>query len=153
MNKSKLTGITAALLAGALVVAGCRQDDDDMYSDRQRDRESEARPVADPTPFEDAARSAKLREAGVPDDVRGLILTDLGDLPVADVQMRTTETGGPMYRVVYIVDGKAHERWYDGNGQRLQQPPPQPAETIDPATAGDRIPPTTRPAGGAEPQP
>lgn len=118
-----------------------------MTADRSDhfDRDDRALPAAERAPVADAMRAAKLRDGGVPEDVRGIILEDLGDLPVTSADMRPTETGGRLYRIVYIVEGETHERWYDANGKRVETPPARPAESIDPEAPSGETPPVPPP--------
>jgi hypothetical protein len=149
--KLKTLGIVSAGLAlGVLVTAGgCQQDDDDdMYSDRGGVTD---RPVAGEPPMDEVLRTARLREAAVPVEARPAILADLGNVQITRAERVATEAGGSMYRITYIEDGQAQERVYDARGQRVIQPMARPAETIDPETAAQQVPPTTRPAGDVPP--
>lgn len=122
-------------------VAGCGPNDAD-----QRDNGDEATALPSTAPVESALRTAMLRDAGIPGDVRGLILLDLGDAQVSSAQMVPTETGERMYRIGYIVGGEAREQMYDSAGRRVTLPPPREAATIDQGTPA-QTPPATRPAG------
>lgn len=144
MNRKLFSSVSCFLALAAVSVTGCRQDDDDMYSD-QGDRDRDVRPAAGKTPIDDAMRSAKLRDGGVPDDVRSIILADLGDLPVTSADMRPTEAGGRLYRIVYIVEGETHQRWYDASGKRIEPPAARPAESIDPVAPSGEVPPVPPP--------
>jgi hypothetical protein len=158
MKLKTLEIVGAGLALGLFVAAGCQKDDDDdMYSDRGGTTD---RPVAGEPPMDNVLREAKLREAAVPAEARPAILADLGNVQLTQAQQVPTESGGMMYRVTYIQNGQVGEKMYDAMGRRVIAPLDRPAETIDPVTAGQRTPPTTRPGavppttrpGGALPQ-
>jgi len=144
--KLKTLGIVGAGLAlGLFVASGCQKDDDDdMYTDRGGTTD---RPVAGQPPMDDVLRDAKLREAAVPVEARPAIVADLGNVDITQAQQVPTESGGMLYRITYIQNGQVGEKMYDATGKRVLEPIGRPAETIDPVTAGERTPPTTRPGG------
>lgn len=136
-----LSTLTAMALLAGVAATGCRQDDDEGAFGTRDGRD----PVAVTEPgVDDAMRSAKLEQGGIPADVRIRILRDIGDLPVTSANARITETGVPVYRVVYIVEGEPYERWYGANGDRINPPAgARPAEPTDPETARGELPPAT----------
>ena len=153
-NPVRLAALSLACVA--LVAAGCQHDEDDTYASGDGTRT----PMAGEMPVDEALRTATLRDAGVPADVRPVISNDLGNAQIASADMQTTEIGR-VYRVTYYEsDGRPAERWYNANGLRIEPPQPREAATIDPMTAGDRQlddaagqtnPPSTRPTGGELP--
>lgn len=141
-----------SLACAALVATGCQQDEDDPYASGDGTRT----PMAGEMPVDEALRTAMLRDAGIPADVRPVVSNDLRNVDLAGAEMHTTENGR-VYRITYYQpDGRTAERWYNANGLRIEPPQPQEAATIDPVTAGDRqldeaersAPPSTRPTGG-----